>query len=95
MFDAQMFEEWLRKGVDRSPNLYGGKVAHKPVDAPRNASQAHSRPLGEQMHKERVEFDRKQATDDHNDSDCREIRDVVESPGIPEEWDGYEPEEAK
>lgn len=71
MFDAQMFEEWLRKGVERSPNLYGGKAVHD-VSAPGKARSVPMRPLGEKMHKERVEFDRKQATADHDDAEVVE-----------------------
>jgi len=70
VFDCQAFEEWLRKGPERNPSLYGGRVVHPSTDpgnAPQVAKNVKLEPLGKQMMEERVEFDRKQATSDHDD----------------------------
>jgi hypothetical protein len=66
MFDGPAFDEWLKKGTDRSPLLYGGRVVH-PVSAPVPAPQAKpwtpSAPLPATV----VKRDEKQNVADHDD----------------------------
>jgi hypothetical protein len=39
MTGYEEFMEWLKKGPQRAPHLYSGKVVHPPVSEPRRAVQ--------------------------------------------------------
>ena len=94
MSENNGFDNFINELKLRRPEWFNGESVARTVPLQRNASQAHFNPLGDQMLKERVEFDRKQATSDHDDGD-RESRYVTEASGILGDWDGYEQEDTK
>jgi hypothetical protein len=84
MFDGSAFDEWLKKGPERNPSLYGGhtvSISVNTVSTQGNAvpvaKKAVPEPLGKQMFEDRLRFDQKQ-----------EIADADDDP-----FDGIEPQE--